>query len=135
MNKISELKTILNAATAKGAGSEMYVGNAEEVIFLISTDGGGTAAFTLKPQVSLGDFANNTASDYEAAQAADNMWSYCKYTDISDNTTSSEVSASGADVYKIIKLEIPKGVSYVNARLTGYTAGEITVKAQAYYRE
>ena len=120
------LKTILDAKAAAGVGNSINIGRYTNKQLTFDTDGGGTAALTVKFQTSH----QEDAPDFAAAQSVTNQWDYCAVRDRQDNSViagDTGIAVSSADDHRQVNLE-DNGAEWVNAIVSGYSAGSVTVK-------
>lgn len=127
--------TIFNAQGSTATGIAVLCEDFRHVVFSLATDGGGTASFTIKFQGAIDYGATRgSAPDFSAAQSVTNMWDYIDVSDLQDEASvngDTGVAAAGADDYRLFEANI-NGLKYVCARLTVYTAGNITVKCKLF---
>ena len=119
-------KTILNAVGADGAGTPINIANYTNKEITLDSDGGGNAALVVKFQISY----QNDVPDFNAAQATNNQWEYCAVRDRQDNSViagDTGITFSSADDHRVFNLETNCAI-WVNAIISNWTAGEITVK-------
>lgn len=124
--------TILDAKAATGAGTAIRVEDYRHLILWFATDGGGTAALTVKFQISN---AINEP-DWGSAQSTTNEWDYV---DVIPYMTKANtiyygddgVAVATADDYQYLQANTD-GVKWLNAIVTARTAGSVSIKAKVY---
>lgn len=122
--------TILDAKAADGIGKNIDVKDFRHAVITIATDGGGTAALVCKIQGAIG----STAPDFAAAQTVTNMWDYIQIKDLEDQGSidgDTGFVVATADDYRIYEVNI-NGLNWLNARVSGRSAGSVTVKVQLF---
>ena len=118
---------LLNARASTGVDKTggVSVEDFRNSIFSLATDGGGTASFTVQFQGSVSE----TAPDFSAAQSVTNHWDYIEVVDMEDGTVidgDTGVAVAVADDYRLFEANV-NGLRWVNAIITTYVAGGITV--------
>lgn len=123
--------TLLNAKAATGIDKAIAVGDFKNVVFSYATDGGGTAALTVKFQGSI----QETCPDFSAAQTKTNHWDYIEVVDLQDGSAidgDTGVAVATADDYRLLEANV-NGLQWICARVTARSAGSVTVKARAFH--
>ncbi len=106
-------------------GKTIYTENFRNALLAFSTDGGGDAALTVKFQGSV----SSTTPDFSASQSVSNQWEYIQVIDLEDGSSidgDTGVAVSGADDYRLFEMNI-NHLTWVNAIISGYTEGELTL--------
>jgi hypothetical protein len=122
--------TLLNAKAATGIDKAVLVDGFKTCVMSFATDGGGTAALTVKFQGSIQD----TCPDFSAAQSLINHWDNIEVVDYQDGAAidgDTGVSVATADDYRIFEANV-NGIKWLCARVTARTAGSVTVKAKLF---
>lgn len=122
--------TLLNAKASTGIGNAISVDDLKTVDFSFATDGGGTAALTVKFQGSISE----NVPDFSAAQSLSNHWDNIEVIDLQDGTAIDGdvgISVATADDYRLFEANV-NGLRWVCARVTARTAGSVTVKARGF---
>lgn len=132
-NTLSIKRAILTAAAANGVGTTLDVRDFKRVALAISST--GSTALTLKIQGAFGTpIAGITAPDFSAAQSGTNMWDYLECIDMEDGAAidgdTGIVFAGTADFRQVIINT--EAVDYLNCIVSGFSAGTVTVNANAY---
>lgn len=124
LRRVKPTKTILDAATADGAGTS--VDTAEYKSLTISIDTVSNASLIIKVQGSISD----QEPDFGAAQTVSNQWDYVNITDLEDKSAiagDTGITLSGTDDHRQVNVDA-NILKWVNAIVSSYSAGEITVK-------
>lgn len=122
--------TILNAAAAAGAGATINAEDFKNIIFSFATNGGGTAALTVKFAGSI----QSTVPNFGAAQSVTNHWDYIDVIDLEDGVSidgDTGVAVATADDYRLFEANV-SGLKWVTAIVTARTAGSVTVKSKLF---
>jgi hypothetical protein len=122
---------IMNAVGAAATGNTMFVDDFKNVIFSYATDGGGDANSTIKFQGSI----QEDAPDFSAAQTVTNHWDYIEVVNLDTGAAidgATGVARTGQDEYLLLEANV-NGMRWVSATVTARSAGELTIKARAYY--
>jgi len=122
--------SILNAKAATWIGSNVWVWDFRNAIFSFATDGGGTAALTVKFQWAI----SAEAPDFAAAQSKTNMWDYIEVIDLQSGSAidwDTGVSVATADDYRLFEANV-NGLTWVNAVVTARSAWSVNVKATLF---
>lgn len=130
-NRDTKEYTILSAKAATGVGNTIAVEDFKNAVFSWATDGGGTAALTVKFQGSI----QETAPDFSSAQSVTNHWDYIEVVDLEDGAAidgDSGVVVATADDYRLLEANI-NGLKWINASVTARSAGNTTVKVRLFH--
>jgi len=124
--------TILNAKATTGAGTAILVEDYRHLVLWFATDGGGTAALTVKFQISNAIEEPN----WESAQSVTNEWDYVDVVPYMSKSATiyygdDGIAVATADDYLYAQVNTD-GVKWLNAIVTARTAGSVTVKAKIY---
>lgn len=128
MGRDTKLKEILVAAAANGAGVSINVADWRNVVF--SLDTAGTTTATIKFQGSISE----TLPDFDAVQSASNQWEYINVIDLEDGASIDGdvgIALAATDDHRMLEANI-NGLRWVNAIVSGYSAGTIDVKARIF---
>lgn len=117
--------TILDEVVATGWGTTIDVKDYDEVMLMLNM---ATGTATVK-------FAGSADSsvDFTAAASATNFWDYIDVTDAEDGSSidgDTGVATSTSADHRLFKVST-KGLTFINANVTAWTAGAITVKTSA----
>tara|TARA_R100000365_G_C2729082_1_gene59690 strand:- start:118 stop:513 length:396 start_codon:yes stop_codon:yes gene_type:complete len=120
--------TILDAAAATGAGTAINVKEFDYVTLMVST----VALSSLTAKV-VGS-AQQDEPDWATAAGADNHWDYVDVTDLEDEASiDGDTGLAVADAAEVRTLRVNvQGLTWLNANVTAYTDGSITVRAVAF---
>ncbi len=116
---------ILDAKAANGIGTPLYVATFRHIVLALGST--GTTTGTVRIQGSL----SKTMPNFAAAQSPTNQWDYLRITDLEDMTGidgDTGVAFAGADDNRQFEIET-NGILWVNAIVSGYSAGAITLAA------
>lgn len=92
----------------------------------LDSDGGGDAAMVVKFQGSI----QKDEPDFSAAQSVSNQWEYIRVKDLQSGdyvAGDTGITFSSADDYRMFNIE-SNNIKWINAIISSWTAGEITVK-------
>ena len=134
-DRLNRGQTILTAQAATGAGTAMRVSGMRHVIVAVATDGGGTAALTVKAQGSVGkSVVSDAAPTWTSAQSVTNHYDFLAMYDyqngnIVDGDTGFVVAS--ADDYRLFMVNTD-GLEWLNFRVTARSAGSVSVWVRAY---
>lgn len=112
--------------TMHDIGNTIFVKDFNHAILTYDTDGGGDAALTVKFQGSISE----TEPDFSAAQSPSNQWDYIQVIDLEDQSTidgDTGIAVATADDHRQVEANI-NALNYINAIVSGWTEGEVTVK-------
>lgn len=129
---ITDTGTGTHTWTMHDIGWSINVKNYENKEITLDTDGGADAEMTVKFQGSH----QRTEPDFSAAQTPSNQWEYIAITDLNSGTfyagsTGFSIPQSGnTDEHKTFNIE-DNSIKWINCIISGYVAGEVTVKIQA----
>lgn len=121
---------IMDAKGSAGVGSAFNLSPYQIKQISLATDGGGTAALTVKFQGSL----QESAPDFGAVQSATNQWDYVEVLDLQDGTAKdgdTGITLSSVDDYRLLEIN-NKGLRWICARITSWTAGSLTLKVRGF---
>ena len=124
---ITDTGTGTHTFTMQDTGNAIFVKDFANAILTFATDGGGDAALTVKIQGSI----QETCPDFSAAQSASNMWDYIDVVDLEDQSSidgDTGVAVAAADDYRQLEANI-NSLNWINCIISGWTEGEVTVKA------
>lgn len=89
-----------------------------------------TPTMTVKIQGSI----EETCPDFSAAQSASNHWDYIDIIDLQNGTSidgDTGVACTGTADYRLFEINV-NGLRYVNAIISGWSAGTVTLKIQLF---
>ena len=127
---ITDTGTGTHTWTMNDVGNSIFCADFEHAIFIFATDGGGDAALTVKFQ---GSYAED-CPDFSAATSVTNQWEYIQVVDLENSAGidgDTGVAVAGADDYRQLEANV-NAMRWVNAIISGYTVGEITIKVRLY---
>lgn len=127
---ITDTGTGTHTFTMHDIGNDILVEDYKHCVFTFDTDGGGDAALTVKFQGSVA----LDAPDFSAAQSPSNQWDYIEVVDLQDGSPidgTTGIAVAAADDNRQVEANI-NGMRWVNAIISGWTAGEVTVKIRAF---
>lgn len=128
--RTSQLFPVMDAKASTGIGNPVKCEDYQYKQFSLATDGGGTANFTIKFQGSVSE----DAPTFSSAQSVTNHWDYIDAIDLQDGTSidgDTGVSVATSDDYRLFEIN-NKGLKWVCARITSYSAGSITVNLRVF---
>jgi hypothetical protein len=108
-------------------GRNIYVGDSRNVILSIDTDGGGDAAGTAKIVGSMSEDCPNFAG----AQLGSNQWDTVETINLADgNSVAGDTGfvVAGADDHVQYEVNV-NALKWITVVISGYSAGEFTIKA------
>jgi len=120
--------TIMSGKGSTGVGSNIYCQDFRHAVISFSTT--GSANCTIK-------FAGSIATDspdFSAAQSPTNLYDFMEVKDLQDGSAIDGdvgITLAGTDDNRIFEMNI-NGLQWLNARLTAWAAGAITVKVRLY---
>lgn len=117
--------TILDGAEATGWGTPIDVRDYDEVLLMLNMST-GTAT------VKFAGTADDTV-DFTSAGSATNFWDYIDVTDAEDGASidgDTGIATSTSADHRLLKLST-KGLTIINANVSAYTSGTITLKLSA----
>lgn len=120
--------TVLDEAAATGAGKSIYVGDFRHVVFGLFTSGSANATIQFAGSVA------KDAPDFDSSQSPTNQWDYIEVVDLEDRTAidgDTGVTMSGTDDNRQFEANV-NALNWVTAEVSSYSAGKITVTADAY---
>lgn len=129
--KLKKSITLLSARASTGADvvTGANVTGYRHIKCSFATDGGGTAALTVKFRGSISE----TAPDFTAAQSVTNMWDNIEVIDIQNGAAidgDTGIAVATADDYRLLAANVD-GLRHFAAVVTARTAGSVTVKMLA----
>lgn len=103
---------------------------------ILSLDGDSNANMTVKFQGSTGKSVDDPddAPDFSAAQARDNSWDYIEVYDLESGSAidgDTGVAQAGTNDHRMFEVNI-NGISWLNAIITAYSAGNTTITIKLY---
>jgi hypothetical protein len=128
MRQTSDAFKIFNAKAATGTGVSFNASDYEHIVISVAT--ASSANFTIKFQGAISD----EAPTFSDAQSVANMWDYVEVIDLQSGSAidgDTGVSAAGTDDFRLFEVNT-NGLKWVNATLTAYAAGAITVVAKGF---
>ena len=131
---ITDTGTGAHTFTMHDIGNNISVEDFRHAVIALNTDGGGDAALTVKFQGSIGKSITSTdVPDFSASQSVTNRWDYIEIVDLeSGSTIDGDVGvASTVDEHRQFELNV-NGLKWINAIISGWTEGEVTVSVQLY---
>lgn len=123
---ITDTGTGTHTFTMHDVGNSIFVGDFRNAVLSLSSDGGGDAAMVVKFQGSI----QEEAPDFSAAQSATNQWDYVNVVDLEDQASidgDTGITFAGADDNRLVEVNI-NSLRWINAIISSWTAGEITLK-------
>ena len=121
--------TILDAKAATGIGKAIKCQDYKYAVLSFATS--DSANLTVKFQGAISDGSTEgSAPNFAGAQSVANMWDYVEVIDLEDGSAidgDTGIALSGTDDYRLLQMNID-GLKYLNARVTAYIAGKVTVK-------
>lgn len=126
--QLKNLVTTLSAATANGVGTSINVTDFRHLLMEFGT--ASSANMTVKFQGSLSD----TAPDFSAAQSVSNHWDYIGVYDLqSGNIIAGDtgIAPAGTDDFRLLMVNTD-GLKWLNAIVSNYVAGSVTVKVRCF---
>ena len=117
--------TFMNAQAADGSGSSMHVGPYRNIIIAISTS--GSANLTVKVEGTV----ESSEPDWASAASPSNIYANVGLFPYDSNTYiagATGVVFAGADRTELYEVNT-NGLAWVNFRVSGYSAGAVTIKA------
>lgn len=127
MTPFQDPVTIMNAKDTNGIGAPALVSDFANIVFAVNST--GNAALTLKFQVSY----QKTMPDFSAAQSPTNQWDYVRVVDLEDGSAidgDTGITFASADDNRMLEADV-NGAMWVNAIVSGRSAGAVTVKGTA----
>lgn len=115
---------IFNAQTGNGIGEDILVSSFRNAVVSIATS--GSANLTIKCQGAIG----SALPDFSAAQSVSNMWDYVQMVDLEDGNPiegDTGLVFTGTDDHRLFEINI-NSIDWLNFRVSGYSAGNVTVK-------
>lgn len=128
MRIVQEVKTILDAKAATGAGSSIMVDDFTHIV--LSFDTASSANLTIKVQGSI----QEAEPTWGSAQAVANQWDYLQIKDLEDGSSidgDTGVAVSGTDDNRMFEVNV-NGLKWINVIVTARSAGAVTVKAKCF---
>ena len=119
---------MLSAKAADGIGANINVTDFRHILLEFGT--ASSANMTVKFQGSLSD----TAPDFSAAQSVSNHWDYIGVYDLqSGNIIAGDtgIALAAADDFRLLMVNTD-GLKWVNAIVSSYVAGSVTVKVRCF---
>ena len=119
---------VLSAKAATGIGQLINVKDFRHVIVAIGT--ADSANLTVKCVGSI----EETAPDFTAAQAADNMYDFLEMADYQSGSKiagDTGIAFAGTDDYRLLEINT-NGMEWITFRVTARSAGSVTVKVLAF---
>lgn len=128
-SRIDNLRTVLDAVGATGAGTTLDISDYRHVMMQLGTS--GSADMTIKCQGSL----SKTAPDFNLPASVDNNYDTVAMYDYQDPTAiitgDAGVVLTGTDDFRNFIVNID-GLKWINFNITDYSAGEATVKVRPF---
>lgn len=133
---ITDTGTGAHTFTMHDIGRNIYVGDHLHAILSYDTDGGGDATMTVKFQGSVGKSvaAIDDCPDFSAAQSSTNSWDYVEVIDLQSGTAingDTGIAVATDDDNRTLEANI-NGLDWLNAIISGWSEGEVTVKVKLY---
>lgn len=128
IRNVTRLENIMTAKTSTDVGTSLLISDYQNVV--ISVASSGSASFTIKFQGSIAD----TCPDFSAAKSVTNPWEYIQVKDYQNDASingSTGVTFSGDDC-RLFEFNT-NGLSWINAVITSYSSGAVTVTCKAYH--
>jgi len=126
--RYTKFKNCLDAVAATGEGSAIPVGEYRHVVLQVGS--ANSANLTVKFQGSISE----DSPDFGAAQTVANHWDYVQVIDLEDAAAiagDTGLALSGTDDFRNFLVNVD-GLEWINAEVTAYTAGNLTVQVRAY---
>lgn len=127
----NRLITILDAVVADGEGNPQQVDDFDFVGLQLSS--ASNANMVVKIQGSLSD----DVPDFGAAQSVTNHWDYVDVIDLEDGASidgDTGITLSGTDDFRNLELNVT-GMKWINAIVSSWSAGALTLKAKLIKRD
>ncbi len=130
---VTDTGTGTHTWTMHDIGNSVFVRDFRNVVLSFDTDGGGDAAMTVKLLGSTQD----DAPDFSAAQSTTNQYDGITMIDLEDQSSidgDTGFVVATADDNRVLEANI-NGLNWINCIISGWSAGEVTVKARLYDNE
>lgn len=127
---ITDTGTGTHTFTMHDVGNAIFVRDFRTCVLTFDTDGGGDAALTVKFQGSLSE----AVPDFSAAQSSTNQWDYIEVVDLESGSGivgTTGIAVATADDNRQVEANI-NGMQWINAIISGWTEGEVTVKVRLF---
>jgi len=127
---ITDTGTGTHTFTMHDIGVNVFIEDYRNCVFALASDGGGDADLTVKFQGSILE----DCPDFSAAQSATNMWDYIQTMDLQNSAEidgDNGIVFAAADDNRLLEANI-NGLRWVNAIISGYTEGEITLRVRLF---
>lgn len=131
---VTDTGTGTHTFTMHDIGRNIYCRDFRHAVISVNT--ASSANLTLKFVGSLGDSIANphTCPDFSATQSKDNSWDYIQVIDLEDGSAidgDTGISPAGTDDHRQFEANI-NGIDWINAIITAWTAGNVTVRVVLY---
>lgn len=127
----SKIYDILSAKAASGVDKHAFAQDFRNAIFNLDSD--NSANLTVKFVASIAE----DRPDFTSAQSPTNQWDYVQVIDLEDGTSidgDTGIVLSGTDDNRQLEANI-NGIRWISAIVSGYSAGDVTVKARLFTNE
>jgi len=127
---ITDTGTGTHTFTMHDIGNNIFVDDFRQAVLSFDTDGGSDAAMTVKLQGSISE----DCPDFSAAQSPTNQWDYIQMVDLQDGGLvdgDTGFAVATADDNRLFEVNV-NALRWINCIISGWTAGEITVKVKLY---
>lgn len=136
---ITGATTDTDTYTVHDIGRNIFVGDHRHAIITYDTDGDSDAALTVKFQASIGKSVatQGTADDcpdFSATATDTNRWDYIETIDLENGSAidgDTGIAVATADDHRQLEANT-NGLRWINAIISGWTAGEVTIGIQLY---
>ena len=118
----------MDAKDTEGAGQPFYVKDYRHIVVAVSA--ADNPAFTVQAHGAISE----QAPDFEASQSADNFYDNVQMRAYEDNSPvdgNTGLVFTGDDTYQLLEINT-NGLTWLNFSLSGYSAGNVTVKAVGF---
>lgn len=133
---ITDTGTGTHTFTMHDIGRDIDVSDFRHCIIAVNT--ASSANLTLKFVGSIGksytQVDRDTKPDFSASQSNTNSWDYIQVVDLEDGNAidgDTGISPAGTDDHRLFEMNI-NGLKWINAILTAWTAGNVTVKVRLF---
>ena len=116
--------------TMHDIGKNIFVDDYQHIKLSYDTDGAGDAAMTVKFQGSVSE----DCPDFSAASSVTNRWDYVDCVDDEDGSSidgDTGIAVAGADDHRMLEVN-NNGLRWINAIISGWSEGEVTIKTRLY---
>lgn len=128
MRHTLNLANICTEKAADGAGNALLVIDCEHIVLALDTS--DSANLVIHFQGSMSE----TEPTWADAQAVDNQWDYVQVKDLEDGSAvdgDTGITLSGTDDHRMFEVNT-NGLRWLNAIVSSYSAGKLTVRATGF---